>query len=375
MKPRVVYWTNIPAPYMIDRFNAVSNRNNVDFHVWFSGRTNNQRRWVVDETSWSFPYTYLPRIRIGSRRLALPLPLLGKDPPDVLVGLHAEPAFFVSHEFARRRGVRTAIWLTVTFDTWVERRRWKEAIKRMMLPRVDALLTTGEDGAALARRYGVRSERIRVLPHNIDTQRLTLLFQRLEGERLRLRRELGIRGVAFLYVGRLLRGKGLDYLLEAFAGVARRIPAETTLVLAGTGGDEARLRRRCHEDELNVVFTGFREGADLARVYAAADVFVFPTLGDAFGHVVEEAMAFELPVISTSAAGEIGWRIDEGRDGFIVPAADSHALEERMETLARDEVLRKEMGRAGAKRVAGHKVDNWAQAFEQAIREVCEYSG
>jgi glycosyltransferase involved in cell wall biosynthesis len=373
MKPRVVYWTNIPAPYTVDRFNALANRGRIDFRAWFSARSASDRSWTVDEGTWSFPFSYLPKVRVGSRRLALPPPLLKGKLPDVFVGLHAEPAFFLSQEVARRRGVRVVIWLTPTYDSWVRRRWWKERIKGGMFPRVDAVFTTGADGARVARRYGVEDERIHILPHYVDSRPLVSAFRRLARERMSVRAELGIRGLTFLYVGRLWRGKGLDYLLDAFAGVARRIPTEATLVLAGDGPDETRLRRRCHEEELSVVFTGFRERDELARIYAAADVFVFPTLGDPFGHVVEEAMACELPVISTSAAGEIRARIDDGREGFIIAAANSHALEERMETLATNETLRREMGRAGAARVATHTADNWARAFEDAIGSVLEH--
>lgn len=370
IKPRVVYWTNIPAPYMIDRFNALANRNIVEFQAWFSARTESDRSWTVDESMWSFPFAYLPRISIGSRALALPVRLLGKDLPEILIGLHAEPTFLAAQEVGRRRGVRTVIWMTTTYDSWVKRRWWKEAVKRATFSRVDAVFTTGADGAAVARRYGLQSECIYVLPHQIDSQRLVAAYRRLARERVSIRDELGVRGLAFLYVGRLWRGKGLDYLLDAFARVVGRIPTEATLVLAGDGPDEARLRRRCHEDKLNVVFAGFREGDELARIYAAADVFVFPTLGDPFGHVVEEAMACELPVISTSAAGEVRERIDDGCEGFIVPPADSQALEERMKTLATNEDLRTRMGRAGAARVAGNTANNWARAFEEAIGSV-----
>jgi phosphatidylinositol alpha 1,6-mannosyltransferase len=100
-----------------------------------------------------------------------------------------------------------------------------------------------------------------------------------------------------------------------------------------------------------VVFAGFHDGDALLPLYAAADAFVFPTLGDAFGMVVLEAMACGLPVISTSAAGEIADRIDEGVNGFVVPPADVEALRSRMEVLAADESIRSRMGKAATAKV------------------------
>jgi glycosyltransferase involved in cell wall biosynthesis len=67
--------------------------------------------------------------------------------------------------------------------------------------------------------------------------------------------------------------------------------------------------------------------------------------------VVLEAMACGLPVISTSAAGEIADRIDEGVNGFVVPPADVEALRSRMEVLAADESIRSRMGKAATAKV------------------------
>ncbi len=83
--------------------------------------------------------------------------------------------------------------------------------------------------------------------------------------------------------------------------------------------------------------------------------------------VVLEAMACGLPVISTSAAGEIADRIDEGVNGFVVPPADAEALGARMELIAGDESLRSRMGEAATAKVAGQSPHLWAEAFEQAV--------
>jgi glycosyltransferase involved in cell wall biosynthesis len=369
MKARVVYWNNIPAPYMVERFDAVVERGNVDLEVWFSTRTESDRSWQVAEASWRFPYRYLPAIP-GRRATTIPLPVL-RSRPDVLVSLYASPSFLLGSTVARLRGIRTAYWVEVTSDATITRRRWKEHLKSELLPRADGILTAGRDGAAFAMRYGVSPDRIFTVPHVIDFDRYAQGSARARASRATVRSRLGLRGVAFAYVGRLARGKGLDQLLDAFGTLKRENTHDVSLLLVGDGIDEARLRKRCADEGLeDVVFAGFHDGEALPRLYASADVFVFPTLGETFGMVVLEAMACGLPVISTSGAGEIADRIDEGVNGFVVPPADAEALRARMELLAGDQSLRGRMGAAATAKVAGQSPHLWAEAFEEAVHKL-----
>jgi glycosyltransferase involved in cell wall biosynthesis len=350
---KVVYWNNIPAPYMVDRFNAVARRQNLDLEVWFSARTEPDRSWTVDECSWQFRHRYLRAARVNGASVAL-VPIMSGTAPDVFVSLYAGTPFLVGSALARMKGARTAFWVEVTYDAWVRRRWWKEALKRHVLPRADAILTAGEDGRSFALRYGAQPARIFSVPHVIDASRYATGSAMEPSKRDRLRRDLGLRGVTFIYVGRLWEGKGLLFLLEAFAALQRQALDEMSLLLVGDGPQELELRTYCEENGLkNVVFCGFREGDMLPRLYGAADVFVFPTLGDPFGLVVLEAMACGLPIISTTATGEIAERVQESVNGFIVAPASTKQLLDRMRLLAGDVKLRESMGRASADRVAG----------------------
>jgi glycosyltransferase involved in cell wall biosynthesis len=370
---QVVYWNNIPAPYMVERFDALARRGNLDFEAWFSARTESDRSWKVDESQWQFSHRFLPSVALRTSALAFPGPLLRGPAPDVLVSLYAGADFVAGSTLARRRGARIAFWVEVTYDAWVKRRRWKEAVKSRILPKADGILTAGDDGHSFARRYGVSDDRIHHVPHVVDFERLSRGARLAEGERERLRAELGVRGVTFVYVGRLWAGKGLTYLLDAFGGLHAQDLGEVSLLIVGDGSDEDELRARARAQGLrNVVFCGFQGDDVLPRLYAASDVFVFPTLGDPFGMVVLEAMACGLPVISTTSAGEISERVVEGVNGFLVPPASSDQLLERMTVLARDKDLREAMGAASVRKVVRQSPDAWAEAFERALDEILD---
>ncbi len=239
--PRVIYWNNIPAPYMVDRFNAVIRRGNIDLEVWFGARTAPDRSWTIDESMWQFPHRYLPRVGFGRYQLSLPTPVATARRPDLLVSLYATPSFLAGLRFAWWRGWRTAVWVEVTFDSWIRRRRWKEAVKRAVFQRVDSIITAGQDGREFAMRYGVPSERIHIVRHVVDSEYFAREAAAARSARDAIRADLGLSGVAFAYVGRLWWVKGTGPLLAAYAALDRELPGDTSLLLVGDGPEETRI--------------------------------------------------------------------------------------------------------------------------------------
>jgi glycosyltransferase involved in cell wall biosynthesis len=370
-RPQVVYWNNIPAPYVVGRFNAVARRGAVDLEAWFSAPTEPDRSWTVDESTWEFKWRYLPRLGVGDRRIAVPAPLFGRHQPDLLVSLYAGASFLGGWEIARQRGIRTVFRVLPTWDTWIQRRSLKERLKRHAFSRVDAVKVPGPAGAAMAQRYGVPPSRIYEVTQSVDVDELRAGRALWAPERATIRAGLGARGCIFLYVGRLWEGKGISHLFAAFASMIDR-GIDATLVLAGDGTDERRYREMAAQPGLrgHVIFAGFVQQPQLPRLYAAADVLVFPTLGDPHGLVVEEAMASALPVITTTAAGDIERRLPDGEAGFIVPPGDRSALAERMRALAVDPALRRRMGQRADELVGDRTHDRYAEDFERLVRAV-----
>ena len=363
MKPaRVVYWNNIPSPYVVGRFNALATRGNLEFEAWFNERREADRSWDVHEQEWRFQARYIPERPVAGMRLRLPVPELRDARPDLLVSLYSSASFALGSSIARAMGARIAFRVLPTFDTWFQRSKWKEALKHFLFRSVDGVKVPGQDGANMARRYGVPRDRIHEVTQSIDVAHYRQALEVTPAIRAERREQLGLHGCVFLYVGRMWSGKGLDYLLEAYQ-LARMEQPDISLLLVGDGVDEARYRAMARNLP-NVSFAGFVQARELPGYYALADALVFPTLGDPHGLVVEEAMAAGLPVICTQAAGDIGRRLPDGVGGFVVSPANSAELSDRMLRLAASADLRKRFAAEGSRIVAHQVHERWAVDFE-----------
>lgn len=369
----VVYWNNIPAPYMVERFNFLADRSNLNFEAWFNDRKETDRSWIVDESTWRFQYCYSKKFSLGRMVFHLPISLFKIKKPDLLVSLYAEPSYVFGWIISKFRNVKNGFWVETTFNSWVQRNVFKERIKKFIFSYVDFIITVGKDGRDYALRYGVPLERIFFAPHRINVKYYSEKRSLLNSERMKLRAEIGLFSTTFLYVGRILKIKGLTHLFDAFKELQRISDTEVSLLLVGDGADTEFYKKKSKSENLrNVIFTGFIQKKDLPKMYSVADVFVFPSLGDPYGIVLDEAMACSLPIITTESIGELHKRLIDGKNCFIVPPENSYALAEAMLKLLNNSELRRKMGSVSRSYVEGHSPEIWAIDFERIVFSVLD---
>lgn len=209
---------------------------------------------------------------------------------------------------------------------------------------------------------GVDEDRIQLLPRGVDTHLFT--------EQKRTPREwarFGMNGARkLLYVGRVSREKGLDVLMEAFDRL-RQSQDNVELVVVGDGPYREELAAQSADER--VVFVGYQRGEQLARLYASADVFVFPSATDTFGNVVLEAHASGIPVVVVDQGGPAE-QVTPGVNGLVVHAGEPDEMAEAIGELLDNDELRQSMGQAGRHRAIRKSLGHAAEAHWALFEEV-----
>jgi glycosyltransferase involved in cell wall biosynthesis len=173
-----------------------------------------------------------------------------------------------------------------------------------------------------------------------------------------------------LFVGRLVKQKGVYDLLDALPWVLERAPCH--LLIAGEGPEEAGMRAAVARLGLDrhVTFAGYLRGAELSAAYRAASALVLPTFwGEGFPTVVSEAMYAGLPVVTTPIRGAAD-ELTEGTHVLFTPAHDATALANTLIRLLEDPALRAAMAGANRDKVRDFAPKPVARRYRDAIAAV-----
>jgi alpha-maltose-1-phosphate synthase len=192
----------------------------------------------------------------------------------------------------------------------------------------DVLLAPSDYVVTCLVEAGVPEHRIRKIPYGVDPESF--------------RREAAPRTddlFRAVFVGRIGRRKGVSDLLEAWRRLGLK---RSELLLVGEADEEGRRLLKRYKGLYR--FVGAHPKHEVHRFFAQSDVFVFPSLAEGSALVTYEALASELPLVTTPNSGSV---VRDGVDGFLVPARDVDAISERLALLHADPTLRRQMGANG----------------------------
>jgi len=331
---RLVLLTELIAPYRIPVFNALAAHPEINLHVIFLAETDpGLRQWPVYKSEIQFSYEVLPswRTRVGKYNVLLNKGVnaaLKRARPDALVcGGYNYAASWKALRWSKRSGVPLLLWMESTAHDLRSCNSLLESVKARFVRECDGIIVPGRSSYDYALSFGISSNRIFTAPNAVDVNLFRRKTEFARQNRAELSRRLGLPAQYFLFVGRLVREKGVFDLFDAYASLPPNSCCQVGLVFVGEGAAKPELSRRAASiPGASVQFPGFIQRDDLPAYYALADTFVFPTHTDPWGLVVNEAMSSGLPVICSSSAGCCADLVRDGRNGRVVAPRDVSQL-------------------------------------------------
>lgn len=270
------------------------------------------------------------------RRLAFNLRLRGHAWPEdaAVIGFDWDGLFLPSSQITCIKGVLAE---EMRFEHGLPRiRLWAQSrLECWRVRRVRRVLTTSRyAAAAIARRYRVPADRIRIVPELLD----------VDGWERDLEQAAVISGrpLTILCVAHLYPRKDIATLLRAVS----QLPAQVQVRIVGDGPERKRLLRMSSR----ATFLGHIPRAALLREYRNADVFCLPSRQEGFGIVLLEAMASGLPIVAARAAA-IPEVVADAENALLFTPGDAVGLADALQRLLGDAALRQRMAGASRRRV------------------------
>lgn len=371
---RLVILTEIISPYRIPVFNALARRNGIDLKVIFLAETDpTQRQWLVYKNEIGFSYEVLGswRRRLGGYHLLLNRGLrdaIDRTNPDVVVcGGYSYLASWQALWWARTHRVPFFAWVESTARDLRNRHGVVERLKKKFLDSCTGFIVPGKSSFQYLREFGVDESQIFTAPNAVD-----IAFFASHAELARVhpeheRKALGLPPRYFLFAGRFVKEKGIFELIEAYGKLSSEVRSAVGLIFVGDGvGRDELARRAAGVSPGFVQLAGFQQREQLAKFYALAEAFVFPTHTDPWGLVVNEAMSCSLPIICSNVAGCAEDLVSDGWNGRLIPARNVSQLASAMEEMAREEGLRTTMARHSAERIRNYSPEICAEGIAKA---------
>lgn len=239
--------------------------------------------------------------------------------------------------------------MITTVHGWVDR-HWKaplyDAIDRWSLKGYERVICVSDDLVETCLRSGVRQDRLRLVENGIDTE----FYQRRRSVP-EARAALGWpeTGLCLGAIGRLSDEKGFDLLIDAVSRLRPEFP-DLQLVIAGDGPRRSALQEQIDRHHLgdSVRLLGFCD--DVRSMLEAVDVFVLSSRREGLPNVVLEAMAMEVPVVSTRVAG-VPRVLTDGVNGVLAETDDLGSLTAALRRALSDAELRRGIVQAGREAV------------------------
>jgi len=244
---------------------------------------------------------------------------------------------------------------------------FKKIVLRWLVDNASAILYIGKKSQEyyLSYRKNIKNKMF-FCPYSVDNDYYFSKAREYRESKMQLKEMLGIPKdlPVILFLSKLTRWKQPMLLLKAY----RKLKTPASLVYVGSGYRYKELIRYAKNNNLkNAFFFGFQNYSQIPKFYAISDILAFPSLGESWGLVVNEAMCFGLPIVTTNKVMSTFDLVVDGENGYILTTENTEDFKGILDNLLDNPVRRQKMGEKSRQLIKNWNYDKYTEGLLNAL--------
>ncbi len=364
---RVLFTTNIPSPYRVDFFNELGKSCDLTVLYERSDANNRNNEWLKSKAI-NFKEVFLHGYNVGNDSALCPqiINYFNAKLYDIfVVGGYCTPSGILSIIYLKLKNIP----FILDFDGGFIKagKTVKHYLKKYLISSASWWTSTGPKTNEYLCYYGAKPENIFNYPFT-SLKKEDILNKVIDLEaKQAFRQELKIaEDKMIMSVGRFDYVKGYDVLLKS----CTQLNKDTGVYIIGGKVNSVYADMKEKFNLPNAHFLEFKAKNELAKYYKAADIFVLPTREDIWGLVINEAMGYGLPIITTDRCIAGLELVENGENGYIIPVDDPNALAEKCKTILSDKILCKKMSEKNLEKIQKYTIESMAERYLEIFKSI-----
>ncbi len=355
---KTYFITNLPSPYRVDFFNELGKLMELTVVYERASASDRNSRWV-GESAQTYNEIFAKLKPIGTdMSIGIDIVRIIKsgDFDNLIISGYASPSVMIAILYCKIKHIPYYIESDGGFCK--NENKLKRFFKKFLLKKAKGHFTTCDEYKKYLTKIGIKEKCIYKYPFTSvksgDIIEKPLTFQ----QKKVIRKNLSIpEERIILTVGQFIKRKGFDILISA----ASRIPKNVGIYFVGGTPTEEYIALKNEYCLNNIHFVGFKTKEELADYYKAADLFVLPTREDIWGLVINEAMAYGLPIITTNKCIAGLELVKNGANGYIVESENSYELADSINKIICDEIMITQMSKVSLDVIKEYTIEEMAK--------------
>ncbi len=218
---------------------------------------------------------------------------------------------------------------------------WMSSLLFWGIKKADHFIAVSNDMKEDLQKYGFDAKKIKLIPNAVDTE----LYVKVSGEEKNdLKQKLNFNSdFTGIFVGQLIKIKGVDYLIRAWIEFVKQTKANAQLLILGNGPEKDDLLTLTEKSssDVNIKFLGQR--SDVHTLMQISDLYILPSFTEGLSNTLLEAMSSSLPCLSTDISGNRDL-IENNKTGLLVPTGDIKEIKNGILSIYNNKELSKFLG-------------------------------